>query len=171
MSSLVHIANPTHQSFARGAIRFDLDEILASIRQWSETLTWGIYEMWALSGNGQVMLGSARVVELDGMTLDPRCGDIAGPVPFAALETFALCTHQVIDGVFVGASPSQDLPSTIPMPREEGYLCLEEPWFLAYPLVIHARDSSFWRVFAENDAAAVALMKRFPLQAHVLAHW
>jgi hypothetical protein len=171
MPSLVHIAKPTHESLAQGAISFDLDELLAALHEWSEPLTWGIYEMWALSGRGQVMLGSARVVELNDMSLDSRCGDIAGPISFAALETFARCTRQVIYGVFVGTRRDQTLPSTIPPPRDEGFMCLDEPWYRAYPLVIHSRDSGFWRVFAEDDAAVLALTRRFPLQAQVLVHW
>jgi hypothetical protein len=176
MPVLLEIDHPTHESWARGVRRFDLDEILETLRPWAEPLTWTIDDLWALAGRGQVELGplgAARIVGLDSMSLDPACGDIAGPMTFAALTAFAACTHQVISGFFTA---SDDGGMRHPEAAEDEYrsyhLCAENPWFRACPVVLHAcRSCAHWTTYVRDDAAAVALLERFPLQARETARW
>jgi len=154
---------------------FDLDEFLDAIRPWGEPLTWSICDLWAtVAEQGCVYLtpsGTERVVTGDRARLDPVCGDIAAPMSFAALAAFAACTHQVIDGLFVGVEEGglrRDLPRLFEDHIE--YLHPDETWFRSYPLVVHAFDSTYWRVFVRDDAAAGALRERFP-HATELARW
>jgi hypothetical protein len=175
MAVLIHAALPTQESWAKGAIRFDLDEVLDAIRPWAEPLTWSVYDLWALAGRGEVRVGSwsnDRHVELDNVTLDPACGDLSAPMSFPALVAFAACTHQVIDGLFVGSDQGAD---SVAVPSAEDrvvqYLRVENQWFRSYPIVVSAFDSTYWRIFVRDDAAAAALMKRLPLQTEELARW
>jgi hypothetical protein len=151
---------------------FDLDEVLDVLRPWGEPLTWSISDLWATGGRGQVFLGhrgTERFVGLDDLTLDPACGDIAAPMSFASLVAFAACTGQVIDGLFVGAESAMD----VVVPRAGNHvehLSPGDPWFRAYPLVVHAFDSTHWRMFLRDDAAAGALRERFTHSTE-LARW
>jgi hypothetical protein len=155
---------PDHEAWARGVRHFDLDELLDALRSWAQPLTWRIDDLWALAGFGQVFLGHrglARELELDHTVLDPACGDVAGPLSFAQLVAFAACTHQVVDGLFVGTDGGEavGLPE---LGSHVEYLRPDATWFRACPVVIHAFDSTYWRVFVRDEAAAAELTARFP---------
>ena len=164
MSVLVHLPLPAGEAHSRGARRFELAEILDALRPWAEPLVWRIDDLWALAGRGQVFLGHrglAREVEFDGVAPDPQCGDLAGPLSFRQVSALARLTHQVVDGLFVGTKG----PDSVELPRlgsHVEYLAPGASWFRACPLVVHAFDGSYWRVFAQDDAVADALRATFP---------
>lgn len=176
MAVLLHADLWVEGASNAGARWFDLDELLGAVRPAAEPLSWWIDGLWALAEGGQVFLergGSAdQLVQSDGCELPAGCGDIAGAMSFQQFLSFAAFTHQVIDGLFVGVDASRTAPQPPSSPFASGseHLSPDCDWYRAFPVVLAAFDSTWWRVFVRDDSLTPAIEIAVP-QARVLARW
>jgi hypothetical protein len=171
MPVLIHAVLPTQESLPKGAIVFDLDEILEALRPAGDQLNWFIHDVWALTGGGQVFvgIGPSRQVALDNATLDLACGDISGRMSFSQLRALATSTRQTIRGVFIGCAMGEESPDANPALIEERCVTPEETWYRDYSAVVHACDG--WRIYARDEEFSSRLRSVLPLQTTVLAKW